>query len=150
MEHKHRMPGHWWPLAVLLLAGPACSQSGLAGTLAPRPVDDYRNSTQQQLARCSDAFRRSTRRLWLTQAGRDYQGCIGQARADTNAKLATAARVVRKADAQRALIAYHAAFLTALGGIVPRPDEIAEGYEQRQSLLLHLMSHAWSRYELVE
>ena len=150
MELLHRKAGLGWPLALLLLAAPAWPQAGLASTVMPGPVDVYRNSTQQELARCSEAFRRSMRRMWLTRSTPDYQSCIQRAQAEANAKLAMAAQVVRKADAQRALIAYHAAFLAAIGGIVPHNDEMSEGYEQRQSVLLHVMSHAWSRYELVE
>ena len=153
MELKHRMASSASVAAVLLLAGLAWAQKSPAPRLATivlAPVDVYRNTTQHELAECVDAFRRSYRSLWLTRTESDYQACIRRAQAEANARLAAAARTVRKADAQRALVAYHAAFLGAIGGIVPYPEEPVDGYEQRQSVLLHIMSHAWSRYELVE
>jgi heme A synthase len=157
MELKHRMASSASVAAVLLLAGLAWAQKSPAPRLATivlAPVDVYRNTTQHELAECADAFRSalrsSYRNVWLARTPSDYQACILRAQAEANARLAAAARTVRKADAQRALVAYHAAFLAAIGGIVPYPQEPVDGYEQRQSVLLHIMSHAWSRYELVE
>jgi hypothetical protein len=137
--------------AIALLAAVACGPAACASTVgALAAVDAYRNTTQQQLAECVDTFRRSYRRMWLTRSTPDYLGCIRRAQAEAAAKLTAAARTVRKADAQRALVAYHAAFLAAIAGIAPYSDEPADGYEQRQSVLLHAMSHAWSRYEMLE
>jgi heme A synthase len=153
MELKHRMASSASVAAVLLLAGLAWAQKSPAPrltTIVLAPVDVYRNVTQHELAECVNAFRRSYRNLWLARTPGDYQACIRRAQAEANATLAAAARTVRKAEAQHALVAYHAAFLAAIGGIVPYPQEPVDGYEQRQSVLLHIMSHAWSRYELVE
>jgi len=138
-------------LAIVLLVAPPWTPPAFGSSVdSPAPLDVYRNTTQRQLARCADAFRRSLRRLWLTRTASDYHGCIRRARADADAKLTAAARTVHQPDARRALVAYHTAFVAAMAGIEPYADETEDGYEQRQSMLLHAMSHAWSLYELAE
>jgi hypothetical protein len=139
-------------VACLVLGWASCvaAQPGARLARIARPLDAYRHDTQQALIACSDAVVEGRMRVRASMQTRASRDCILKASAETTASFEAALRPLASTAAVQALHDYHAAFLLALGGILPQDSEGIDAYEQRQDTLFHRLAHAWSRVELTE
>jgi hypothetical protein len=138
-------------IVACLCAGSALAQGGDRETAAtPRPLHDYRSTTQHALIACASAFSARESRPRSARAVGDFRNCVVKARTEVAQKLDAAVRTLDVVACAAALRSYNLAFEKALLGIEPQPGESPLAYEQRQIFLFHGMAHAWGRFELAE
>ena len=113
-------------------------------------VHGYRNFTRQVLASCSRWVEVRYRESISIVNADKLNACIAGGLRDSRVQLELALHGVRRRAGREALRSYQLSFESALAGVEPTRDEAAAAYDQRQSSLMHLLAHAWTRFELEE
>ena len=127
-------------LVVVALASQFCNaQEGAAET--------YRKKAEGAVFVCSLAMR-----VYMAEQHDDqlaqYQKCVSDARAETNANFQAVVKATKKPKAKEALKMFHAAFLSTLDATGPRGSDSKSTFETRQSVAADKMSDAWAKFEV--
>lgn len=143
---------HW--AVVLALAG------GTVLAQPQSPLDAYNSATYGGLLLCSLARQNAVLEAELRAAGgtppprepgsanTPYPDCISQGKVNAKKALDRVLPTIRKPAAREALKTVHVAFVSALEGLRPGPEELVIDYRRRQQRLSAALDEAWTRFEV--
>ncbi len=136
-------------LATTSNAQPTPGQSSAASPVDP--LDSYHTIAKWTISSCLSTFNITQLRA---QAGApqkdDYNvdTCIAKGKQQVKDEFTSAMKEVTKPAAQQSLKMFHVAFLSALEGVQPGPNETRSGYNQRQQSSTDKMTQAWALFEV--